>query len=84
MMESVPGFKIQVIKCAFFGSDTNLGEVHMTELALESLEFSLTTTKMQYCFIRNNVMKRNEREQKTLRTDSSQCVKKVAVIGSRE
>lgn len=45
MMESVPGFKIQIIKYAFFGSDTNLGEVHMTELALESLEFSLTTTK---------------------------------------
>lgn len=59
MMESVPGFKIQIIKCAFFGSDTNLGEVHMTELALESLEFSPTTTEMQYCVIRNNVMKGN-------------------------
>lgn len=45
MMESVPGFKIQIIKCAFFGSDTNFGEVPMTVLALESLEFSLTTKK---------------------------------------
>lgn len=43
MMESVPGFKIQIIKCAFFSSDTNLGEVPMTEFALESLEFSFTT-----------------------------------------
>lgn len=30
MMESVTGFKIQIIKCAFLGSDTKLGEVHMT------------------------------------------------------
>lgn len=57
MMGSVPGFKIQIIKCAFFGSGANLGEDHMIELALESLEFSLTTTKMQYCAIRNNAMK---------------------------
>lgn len=57
MMESVPGFKIQIINCAFFGSDANLGKIHKTELALESLEFILTTTKMQYCAIRNNVTK---------------------------
>lgn len=30
MMESVTGFKIQIIKCAFLGSDINLGEVRMT------------------------------------------------------
>lgn len=50
MMESVPGFKIQIIKCAFFGSDINLGEVPMTELALESLEFSLTTKNAALCY----------------------------------
>lgn len=50
MMESVPGFKIQIIKCAFFGSDTNLGEVPMTELALESLEFSFTTKNAVLCY----------------------------------
>lgn len=50
MMESVPGFKIQIIKCAFFGSDTNFGEVPVTVLALETLEFSLTTKNAAFCY----------------------------------
>lgn len=41
----IPGFKIQIIKCAFFGSGASLGEDHMTELALESSEFSLMKHK---------------------------------------
>lgn len=43
-----PWFQNSDNKMCFFGSDTKLGEVHMTKLAVESLEFSLTTTKKQY------------------------------------